>query len=56
MVADPVVAEVNENSAAAQAGILPGDRLIAIDGTPVATFDDARRYVSVRPGMPIDRD
>eukprot|EP01030_Chromulinospumella_sphaerica_P030199 gene30199-30707_t len=45
-VADPVVAQVKENSAAAKAGILPRDRLIAIDGTPVATFDDVRRYVS----------
>ncbi|MBW0369683.1 RIP metalloprotease RseP [Ensifer adhaerens] len=52
-VADPVVARVNENSAAAQAGVVPGDRLISIDGTPVVTFDDVRRYVSVRPEMPI---
>ncbi|OCP00928.1 MULTISPECIES: RIP metalloprotease RseP [unclassified Ensifer] len=52
-VADPVVARVNENSAAAQAGVLPGDRLISIDGTPVVTFDDVRRYVSVRPELKI---
>lgn len=52
-VADPVVARVNENSAAAQAGVVPGDRLISIDNTPVVTFDDVRRYVSVRPEMPI---
>lgn len=52
-VADPVVARVNENSAAAQAGVVPGDRLISIDSTPVVTFDDVRRYVSVRPEMPI---
>ncbi|MGF6171786.1 RIP metalloprotease RseP [Ensifer sp. 4252] len=52
-VADPVVAQVKENSAAAKAGILPRDRLIAIDGTPVATFDDVRRYVSVRPELEI---
>lgn len=52
-VADPIVAEVKENSAAAQAGVLPGDLLVAIDGAPVATFDDVRRYVSVRPETPI---
>ncbi|HEV7309143.1 RIP metalloprotease RseP [Ensifer sp.] len=52
-VADPVVARVNENSAAAQAGVLPGDRLVSIDGSPVVTFDDVRRYVSVRPEMKI---
>lgn len=53
-VADPVVAQVKENSAAAKAGILPRDRLVAIDGTPVATFDDVRRYVSVRPELEIE--
>ncbi len=52
-VADPVVAEVRESSAAAAAGILPGDLLVSIDGTAVRTFDDVRRYVSVRPEVPI---
>jgi len=52
-VADPVVAEVKPESAAAEAGIQPGDLLLAIDGTRVVTFDDVRRYVSVRPDMPI---
>lgn len=52
-VADPVVAEVKENSAAAKAGVLPGDLLVAIDGAHVTTFDDVRRYVSIRPETPI---
>lgn len=52
-VADPVVAEVRADSAAAEAGILPGDFLVAIDGNQVKTFDDVRRYVSVRPELPI---
>lgn len=52
-VADPVVAEVRENSAAAVAGVLPGDRLVALDGGKVATFEDVRRYVGIRPGTPI---
>lgn len=52
-VADPIVAEVRQPSAAAAAGVLPGDLLVAIDGTPVQTFDDVRRYVSVRPEVPI---
>lgn len=52
-VADPVVAEVRAESSAAEAGIVPGDRLIAMDGEPIKTFDDVRRYVSVRPDTPI---
>ncbi|OCJ03791.1 RIP metalloprotease RseP [Rhizobium sp. AC44/96] len=52
-VADPVVAEVKAGSAAAEAGIVPGDLLIAIDGSKVETFDDVRRYVSIRPQQKI---
>ncbi|OWV75413.1 RIP metalloprotease RseP [Rhizobium sp. R634] len=52
-VADPVVAEVKPDSAAAAAGILPGDLLVAIDGGKVETFDDVRRYVSIRPSQKI---
>ena len=53
MIADPVVAEVRENSAAAAAGVKPGDRLVAIDGEKVMTFEDVRRYVGIRPGTSI---
>lgn len=49
MVSDPVVAEVKADSAAAVAGVQVGDRLVALDGSKVATFDDVRRYVSIRP-------
>lgn len=52
-VADPVVAEVRAGSAAEAAGVRPGDLLVALDGHPVATFDDVRRYVSVRPEISI---
>lgn len=53
-VADPVVAEVKPGSAAAIAGIVPGDLLVAIDGGKVETFDDVRRYVSIRPEQKIN--
>ncbi len=53
MISDPVVAEVRENSAAAAAGVRPGDRLVAIDGEKVTTFEEVRRYVAIRPGTPI---
>jgi regulator of sigma E protease len=52
-IADPVVSEVKPGSAAAESGIIPGDLLLAIDGNVVTTFDDVRRYVGVRPEMPI---
>ncbi|PDS78171.1 RIP metalloprotease RseP [Rhizobium sp. L43] len=52
-IADPVVAEVKPEGAAAAAGVLPGDLLVAIDGSKVETFDDVRRYVSIRPSQKI---
>ncbi len=53
MIADPVVARVQPDSAAAAAGIETGDRFLSIDGHPMATFEDVRRYVSPRPGQRI---
>ena len=53
MIADPVVAKVQPGSAAAAAGIVPGDRFVSIDGHSMTTFDDVRRYVSPRPGVRI---
>jgi regulator of sigma E protease len=59
-VADPVVAMVTRGGAAAVAGIEPGDRLVAIDGSRVSTFDAVQRYVGLRPGrtivMTVERD
>jgi len=52
-VADPVVAQVNKDSAAAAVGIIPGDLLVSIDGNPIVTFDDVQRYVSIRPSVPM---
>ena len=53
MIADPVVAQVQPASAAEAAGILPGDRFVAIDGVQIEIFDDVQRYVSVRPEVSI---
>jgi len=53
MIADPIVAQVQPASAAEAAGILPGDRFVAIDGVQIEIFDDVQRYVSVRPEVPI---
>ena len=53
MIADPVVARVQPASAAEAAGILPGDRFVAIDGVEVEIFDDVQRYVTARPEVPM---
>ena len=44
-VADPIVAEVRPDSAAAMAGVKPGDLLVALDGSPVVTFASASRTI-----------
>jgi regulator of sigma E protease len=50
-ISDPVVSEVQAGSAAEAAGIEPGDVFVAIDGEPIRTFEDVRRYVTSRPGV-----
>jgi regulator of sigma E protease len=52
-VADPVVAEVKADSAAFEAGVKPGDVLVALDGKRIETFDDVVRYISMRPEIPV---
>jgi regulator of sigma E protease len=42
----PVVGTVVADTAAAKAGLLPGDTIRAVDGTPIATFLDLRRIVA----------
>jgi regulator of sigma E protease len=45
-----IVGAVLPNSAAAEAGLEAGDRIIAINGREMETFDDIRSYVLLRPG------
>jgi len=49
----PTVAEVRPNSPAAEAGILPGDTFISVDGVRVASFADVQRIVTGRAGDPL---
>lgn len=44
------VAGVEPGTPAAEAGLRDGDDLVAVDGTPTATFDDLREAVGDRPG------
>ncbi|MEL6819122.1 MAG: RIP metalloprotease RseP [Pseudomonadota bacterium] len=52
-IADPVVSQVSDGSAAQEAGLLPGDVFISLDGNPVDTFSDVQRYVGPRADTPI---
>ncbi|MFD9897200.1 RIP metalloprotease RseP [Mesorhizobium sp. NPDC059025] len=49
-VLEPAVAEVRPSSPAAEAGILPGDRFVSVDGAKVESFADVQRLVSGRAG------
>lgn len=49
-VSEPTVANVLPDSPAEQAGFMPGDRFVSMDGIKVSTFGDVQRYVSARAG------
>ncbi|MEZ5099470.1 MAG: site-2 protease family protein [Thermoleophilia bacterium] len=48
-----VVEEVRAGMPASEIGLLPGDEILAIDGTPVATFEDIRPAIEAGEGAPV---
>ncbi|MDE0753766.1 MAG: RIP metalloprotease RseP [Woeseiaceae bacterium] len=48
-----IVAAVSDGDAAAEAGIIEGDKITMIDGESIANFSDLQRIVSVRPGVEV---
>ncbi len=50
----PVIRAVIPAEAGAQAGLLPGDRITALDGRAVSTFEDVQFYVQYRVGVPVN--
>jgi regulator of sigma E protease len=52
-IATPVVGEVMAGSAAERAGLAAGDRIVAIDGTPIKSFEDIQRIVTSHPAQPL---
>lgn len=53
VVMPPVVAGVAERSAAHEAGLKAGDRVLAVDGAPIDDFEDLRNRVVPNPGYEI---
>jgi len=54
LVAPPVVDSFTQNSPAAAAGLLKGDRVVAVDGEAIDSFDDLRQRVWPWPGGTFD--
>jgi regulator of sigma E protease len=52
-VALPVVTDVLPGSAAAQAGLTARDRVMAINGAPIGTFEELQAAVAAHPGTPM---
>jgi regulator of sigma E protease len=49
-----IVSGLSPNSAAERAGIQPGDRIVAVNGTPVATWEQFAEIVAPRPNRDVE--
>src|SRR5437763_10911005 len=52
----PIVGEVTPGKPAARAGLLAGDRIVAINGEPMNNFDDLRLAIGMHSGTPVHID
>ncbi len=51
--ATATLGEIVADGPAARAGLMKGDRIDTIDGTPIRRFDDIQRMVQSHPGQPL---
>lgn len=49
----PVIGAVQPDSAAEAAGLLAGDRIVAINGEPIERFEEVQRIVRLHPQQPL---
>lgn len=47
------VGTVVAGSAAERAGLLPGDRILSLDGAPIHRFEELQRHIQPRPGQQV---
>ena len=52
-ITEPVIDSVVEGSAAADGGLMPEDRILAIDGSLIARFEDIQSIVQIGNGAPL---
>ena len=52
-VTKPIVGQVMKDSAAASAGLQPGDRFISVDGTKIARFEQIQQIIGLNTGTAI---
>jgi regulator of sigma E protease len=52
----PVVGSVERGSVADKSGLRVGDRIVALGGREMTTYDDMLRYTRIRPGEPVKID
>ncbi len=53
-ITEPVIGQVQENSAAAAAGLMPDDRVLSIDRQTVERFEDIRSIIQLSTGAALD--
>ncbi len=55
-IARPIIGGVTPGKPAARAGLLPGDRIVALNGEKIEDFDDMRLAISMHGGSPLRVD